>query len=176
MRNFKFVLTIIFILCFSLTAYGSKMKPTAEEVFLESFLAELYTFNNNDLQNLYFYKFMYPFDKFSLSLRNYMTEKKFEDFSNQNLYYDFITSSYYNGFNSSIYYINIKPLRKNITANSYAYEATVELLYPHKNKKEVYTVTGEISISKINDVYKITNLNKIIFPYAGFSNVVSKLV
>lgn len=176
MRKLKTITIYIFVLFFTLGSYGSTMKPTADKVFLKAFLTDLYSFDNDKLQNLNFYNFMYPWDKFTVKLRDYMTEKTFQDFGDKKLYYDYVTTSYYNGFHSSVYYIKIKSSNKNISSITYTYEATVELFYRHKSKREIYTVNGEVDLSNINGKYKITKITKLVFPTAGFSNVISKLV
>lgn len=176
MRKFKFMIICFFLLSFSLTAYGSNMKATDEENFVQSFITKLYTFENSSLKNLSFYKFTYPMDKYSLKLRDFMIEKTFDDFAQKYLYYNFIISSYSYGYDSSVYYIKLNPSEKSLDATTYKYTATVELFYNHKSKREIYEVNGELSVSKISNEYKITEVNNIKFPSNGASNVISNLV
>lgn len=176
MRKIKFVIAFLFLFSFSLTVYGSDMKPTDEEKFVYSFVTNLYTFENSSLKNLSFYKFMYPMDKYTLNLRNFMPEKTFDAFAKKNLYYDFIISSYSYGFDSSVHYINLKPSKSQQDKKTYNYTATVELFYSHKSKREIYEVTGEVEVSKIHNEYKIAEINSIKFPSTGASNIISDLV
>jgi hypothetical protein len=176
LRKIKFVIICFFLLSFSLTAYGSNMKTTEEENFVHSFIAELYTFDNNSLKNLSFYKFSYPMDKYTLNLRDYMLEKTFDDFTKKDLYYNFIISSYSYGFDSSVYFIKLNPSERSLDDITYKYTATVELFFNHKSKREIYEVNGELIVTKINNEYKITKISNIKFPSTGSSNVISNLV
>jgi hypothetical protein len=152
------------------------MKPTEEEIFVQSFVTELYNIKNKSLQNLSFYKSMYPKDRYTLKLKDYLSEKALNDFTDKNLYYNYIISSYNNGFDSSVYYINVKTTKKFIGGTTYSYSATVELFYRENSKREIYEVVGEVTVSKTHNEHIITKVHNTKFPSTGSSNVVSNLV
>jgi len=176
MKRLKVFLIIILLFSFNLFAYGASMKPTEGDLFVSSFLYSIYNFDNNSLKNLNYYKFMYPMDKYSLNIREYMTEKTFDDFSKSKIYYNFILDSYSYGFNSRLCYINVQSKSKTTNNYTFTYNTTIELFYPHKSKREIYKVSGEVTVSKLTDGYKIIANPKIKFPALGSFPATSTLV
>jgi len=176
MKLFKKIAILIYILFFTYLSFGTEMGPTKEEIFMYNFIENLYTFNNTSLQNLSSYKTLYPQDKYSLELKNLMTEKAFNEFNKTNHYYNFIVDGYSFGYDSTVSHTNIKLMSSTSNNFTFSFRCNIELNYNHKSKKELYRVNGEVTITKFNNGYKISKISKIKFPANEAFPLVYKLI
>lgn len=164
MNLIKKIIVLIYIIFFTYLNFGSELGPTKEEIFMSDFVKALYTFNNKSTLNLDNYQDSYPHDIYSLELKNLMTENAFNEFKKRSTQHNFIIDGYVLGYVSTVSNINIKLLNSASNNITFNFKCNVELNYIHKSKKEVYKLSGEATISKFHDGYKISKIIKIKFP------------